>query len=127
MESFLAGLGISGVTALGVMAYRHPRAYARIAMPLLLLMTACYVSAGIWDQAVATTAAALSPHIESNDASRVAQIIEDLRPNYGIATALMGGGTFLIFFFLWLPDLLKTGEEEGKSRPKGKAQEKDET
>ena len=49
LQTIVAGLIITLITSLAIMAYRHPYAYAKIYYPLLYLVLAAYGFAALWN------------------------------------------------------------------------------
>lgn len=49
IEQIIAGLVVTGVTALGAFAYRHPRAYYHIGRPVMSWLLIGFVIGSIWN------------------------------------------------------------------------------
>lgn len=106
METFFGGIGLAALTALGVIAYRHPEAMRRIHIPLQLLTLVLVIVAGVRDITISNTYGWLSPLIADSKSPQALQLINDKRD---LTYYLVFGGlamnvylTLLVSIPLWL-------------------------
>lgn len=114
-DTFIASVLLAGITALGVLAYKHPAAYARIFIPFVIVLTIVFLCTFSWNYGTIKAHIALIKFITPGEKNAATHAINSLQvphliPIYAAVVAYL--------YLLWFLRLLlesSEGHKEGKS------------
>ena len=111
MQTFIVGLLLAGVSATSVLAFKHPRGYARLFPYLLGIVTLIFGGITVWHIAVEMTWQSLNEHLAQ--ASRIdAKAAKDgLSLPYAWAAIWYFGIVAFFWVNLKLPPFLQIAEQ----------------
>ena len=111
METFIIGLLLAGVSATSVVAFKHPRGYARLFPYLVGLVTVLFVAITLWQIAVQLTWEGVEDFVDPNLNQEAEKEKERLSlPYHWVVLWYLG---VVVFFWvnLRLPAFLLLAEE----------------
>ena len=116
MQSLIVGLLLALVSAISVIAFRHPNGYARLFPYLIVAVSGMFVCVTIWHLAVEMTWDRVAPHIgaETHRAAKDGKNTLAV-PYEWLAVAYLAGMAFL-WINLKLPPFLKHTDADGNEK-----------
>lgn len=118
VQALLTGLVLAGVSGLTALAFRHPRAFARLFPYLIVGVSTIYLGLTVWHLAVHMTWVALIPFLDQGEF----ELAKLAKANLQLPYAWICGAFIAVLLLLWidlkLPPFVKASEA---SRPKGGA------
>ena len=114
MQSLIVGLLLAGVSGVSVIAFKHPKGYARLFPYSILAVTALFVGATIWHIAVETTWDRIVPHLSAE----IHPIAKIGKREVDLPYELLSVSYLVVMTFLWInlklpPFLQHTDGEAG--------------
>lgn len=114
MEQFFATIAFGLVSALAIIAYRHPAGYARIHYWLLALIMVGYLMAMTWDMALLE---ALNQLREADaDPINAREAIGGIRLSILVVSSAFFAAFLYLFILSILPTVLGLGEKEQEQK-----------
>jgi hypothetical protein len=111
MESLFVSLTVAAVSALGFLAYKHPKAYNVLALCLMVVLTLLFAGTGIWNIAIGRAYLALYDAIPSTNQENARHIVAAAKTP-STWTYVIVGFIFYIQLLRGLPSLLEFYKEE---------------
>ena len=105
METIVAGLILAAVSALGVLAYRHPGAYAKIFVPLLMIATGVTLIGLGWALGSGAAFYSVASYIDIGKWEAAKQAVADYSPPPWAFFLNMAFIAYLLFL-AYLPTLI---------------------
>jgi hypothetical protein len=106
MEAFLATVGVAALTGLTYLAYRHPNAFGKLALPLIISIFIVIVGNAVWDVALDATYNALQGFIPPEKTAAARAVTAAKHVAFWVTPGLLVLTLYLIFLQS-LPRLLK--------------------
>jgi hypothetical protein len=111
-KSLLTSLILAAITGLTILAYKHPKAYSRLYLPLFAVFFAAFLSIVSWNSGISVLLTKVLELIPEAQQGAIKAIAEEL----SIPTFLLMGTQFAVVFFmvflLWLPRLIADDKKE---------------
>ena len=111
MESLVVSLIVAAVSALGFLAYKHPKAYNVLALGLMVVLVLLFAGTGLWNIAVSRAYLALYDVIPSANQETARQIVAAAKTP-STWTYVIVGFIFYTQLLRGLPSLLDFYKEE---------------
>jgi hypothetical protein len=123
LETITAGLLLASISGISYLAYKHPLAYRKVFLPLLVLSNLIGLILVVWGLGVTAAYLKLIPFLESSKWAQERDAVNSILPRWWlVAGACLGANTYLGFLNYGLPKLL----EEKKESPDEPRSEKEE-
>ena len=118
MEALISGLILASVTALALIAYRHPKQYKYIVIPIFIVMFIVYIFITAWNGSSEMLSIKIERLLESNNNLESKTILKNHQyfSGYPITVIFLSIYAFLMLL-LWLPEIGIT-HEKTKNSPK---------
>ena len=111
MQTFIFGLLLACVSGATVVAFKHPKGFARLFPYLLAVATVLFLGFTVWHVAIEVSSTNLLPYIEQETLHEATNVKQRLRPPYSwVAIWYLGVITFL-WINLKLPPFLQVTDE----------------
>lgn len=106
IETIAPSLVIAAISGISFLAYKHPRAYQKLFIPICYAQLAIVVGLVIWDAAITTAFSYLLPHFKNDEVKLASETVERL--SLPIEWVLLGSFSLYLFllFLLNLPKLI---------------------
>ena len=116
MQSLLSGLVLASVTGLTALAFKHPRAFARLYPYLTLAISILFAGLTVWHFAVHFTWIALTAFIQQEQISVAYRSVENLELPYVFVCVAYVGILALLWVDLKLPAFINATEGPNSTR-----------
>ena len=118
MQTFIFGLLLAGVSGVTVVAFRHPRGFARLFPYLIAAVTAVFVGFSIWHVAIEVAWLNLVSYMERESIAAASAAKEALHFLYRWIAFWYVGVIAYLWMMLRLPPFLQTTDKEKAPRIK---------
>jgi TRAP-type C4-dicarboxylate transport system permease small subunit len=117
LETITAGLLLASVSGITYLAYKHPRAYRKIALPLSTLILLIQFMVMMWSFGVQATHLKLMPLIESSKWNQAQEAVDGILPRWWLVALVCLGATTYLLLLYWLPKLLDQEKKDSPDEP----------
>lgn len=109
LEKFVSGLALAAITGLTFIAYKHPRAFDRMYLPMYAILTICVTSFLAWDFSASATFKALAPYIDKEKIAEASLVLVSKSTSSWVWVGYVAFSMYMVFLN-WLPYILKKDE-----------------
>jgi len=112
MSAVLSGLVLTGLSGLTMLAFRHPRAFARLYPYLNLAVSVLFLLLTAWHLAVQVTSTAVFPYVDRDAFAEAQAAVATLTIPYLWACAIYVALLAFFWICMRLPPFIKATEED---------------
>lgn len=105
----IIGLIISALSALTFLAYRHPKSFSKLYIPLCFIFLGGYAVVSAYNNALKSAFELLSPFIPDSMLAKAQESISGIAMDDSIGIMFVLAGAYMIFL-LFLPHLMEHSE-----------------
>jgi len=121
MQTFIFGLLLACVSGVTVVAFKHPKGYARLFPYLVAVSTTLFVGLSVWHFAIEVTWTNLVKYMLNETLSEAEDVKQQLRPSYVWVAFWYVGVVAFLWVNLRLPPFLIVADEHKTEIGNGKS------
>jgi hypothetical protein len=112
METFLGTAALAAITALCIIAYRHPKGYMKLADHLIKAAFCIFCVVAGFAIGVSAAQETLAPYVQPPKAGQATQAVAAITPSPWWTTIVFAAFVGFLWFLRALPDILEHHPDE---------------